>query len=83
MLESRTTNAQHLPLTVTDAARQTTTFTYRTTSDLETIVTPPRGTLTPAQRTTTFSYYADNLSGHDRRHSGSRRVSHRRWAADQ
>src|SRR5207247_2268887 len=62
VLESRTINAQHLPLTVTDAARQTTTFTYRTTGDLETIVTPPRGTLTPAQRTTTFTYYADNAT---------------------
>src|SRR5262249_25216627 len=31
-------------------------------SDLETIVTPPRGTLTPAQRTTTFTYYADNAA---------------------
>jgi len=68
VLESRTYNTQHLPLTVTDAARQTTTFTYRTTADLETIVTPPRGTLTPAQRTTTFTYYADNAALEPRVH---------------
>jgi RHS repeat-associated protein len=60
VLQTTTYNAQHLPLTATDAARQTTTFTYRTTGDLETIVTPARGSLTQAERTTTFTYYADN-----------------------
>jgi YD repeat-containing protein len=60
VLESMTYNAQHLPLTLTDAARRTTTFTYRSTGDLETIITPPRGSLTQAERTTTFTYYADN-----------------------
>lgn len=60
LLESRTYNAFHLPLTITDAARQTTTFRYRTTGDLETIITPPRNNLTEAQRTTSFIYYPDN-----------------------
>jgi len=59
VLESRTYNAQHLPLTVTDAARQTTTFTYRSTGEPETIVTAPRGGLTAAQRTTTMTYHSD------------------------
>lgn len=39
----------HRLLTQTDAALQTTTFTYRSTGDLETIVTPARGSLTAAQ----------------------------------
>jgi len=60
VLQTTTYNAQHLPLTAIDAARQTTTFTYRTTGDLETVITPPRGSLTQAERTTTFAYYADN-----------------------
>jgi RHS repeat-associated protein len=62
VLENLTYNAQHLPLTITDAARQTTTLTYRVTGEPDTIVTPPRGTVTQGQRTTTFSYYADNAS---------------------
>lgn len=53
-------NANHLPLTITDAARQTTTYTYNTNGDLGTVVTPPRGGLSPSERTTTFQYYGDN-----------------------
>src|SRR5262249_49191528 len=37
-----------------------TTFTYLTNGALQTVVTPPRGTLTAAQRTTTFAYFDDN-----------------------
>jgi RHS repeat-associated protein len=60
VLETSTYNAQHLRLTITDAARQTTTFTYRTTGEPETVVTPARSGLSQAERTTTFTYYADN-----------------------
>src|SRR5262249_30999468 len=38
------------------------TFTYTPTGDIQTVVTPARGTLSLADRTTTFSYYADNAS---------------------
>ncbi len=62
VLENITYNAPHQPLTVTDAALQTTTFTYTANGDLQTVVTPPRGTLTPAQRTTTYQYYSDSAA---------------------
>jgi RHS repeat-associated protein len=62
VLQSFTYDSAHRPLTSTDAALQTTTFTYRSTGDIETVVTPARGSLTQAQRTTTFSYYADIAS---------------------
>jgi RHS repeat-associated protein len=59
LVESRTYNSQHLPLTFTDAAGQTTTYTYKADGRLETSVTPPRDGLTAAQRTTTYAYYSD------------------------
>jgi YD repeat-containing protein len=60
LLGSYTYNAQHQVLTATDTAGQTTTFTYLPDGRVQTIVTPPRGGLTLAQRTTTYAYYADN-----------------------
>ena len=66
LVRSATYNAKHQPLTVTDAALQTTTYTYLADGRLETVVTPPRnghvcnptcGALTPAERTTTYVYY--------------------------
>ena len=60
LLASYTYNSQHLSLTVTDAAGQTTTRTYLPDRRLQTVVTPPRSGLTAAQRTTTFTYFADN-----------------------
>jgi YD repeat-containing protein len=62
ILASFTYNSHHQPLTSTDAALQTTTATYTSHGDLETIITPSRGSLTTAQRTTTYSYNADNAS---------------------
>src|SRR6266851_557371 len=67
LLEMYTYNAQHLPLTITDAAGQTTTYTYNTAGQLLTIVTPPRDGLTLAQRTTTYAYdtngYLQSVAG--------------------
>jgi YD repeat-containing protein len=48
-------NSQHQPLTVTDAAGQTTTYTYTTDGQVETVTTPPRAGITE-DRTTTYSY---------------------------
>lgn len=55
LLESRTYNSQHRPLTVTDAAGQTTTATYNAQGQIATITTPPRAGITE-NRTTTFTY---------------------------
>ena len=67
LLETRTYNAQHEPLTVTDAARQVTTFTYNTQGQVLTVVTPPRAGLSQAQRTTTYAYdtngYLQSVTG--------------------
>lgn len=60
LLQTFSYNSQHLPLTVTDAAGQTTTFTYLSDGRRHTVVSPPRGGLAAAERTTTYSYYADN-----------------------
>jgi RHS repeat-associated protein len=60
LISIRTNNSQHQPLTITDAAGQTTTYTYLPDGRPETVVTPPRAGLTLAQRTTTYSYYPDN-----------------------
>lgn len=60
VLQSFTYNSKHRPLTTTDTANQTTTYTYKTDGRVETVVTPPRGGLTGAQRTTTYAYFADN-----------------------
>src|SRR5205814_1995315 len=62
LLQTIAYNAAHQALTRTDAAGQVTTFTYLTNGNPETVVTPPRGTLTAAQRTTTFTYFADNAA---------------------
>jgi RHS repeat-associated protein len=62
VLASFTYNSNHQPLTSTDAALQVITMTYSGNGNLSTIVTAPRGSLTQAQRTTTYSYYADTAS---------------------
>jgi RHS repeat-associated protein len=67
LISSATYNAQHQPLTSTDAAGQTTTSTYLSDGSglLETVVTPARNghdgnPLTVAERTTTYEYYPAN-----------------------
>jgi RHS repeat-associated protein len=66
-LWTATYNNQHKPLTLTDAAGQTTTFTYNTAGQVLTVLTPPHGELTQAQRTTTYSYdtngYLQSVTG--------------------
>ena len=62
LIESRTYNTQHQPLTVTDAPGQTWTYIYAATGQLETVVSPERdgpdgNPLTLAERTTTHEYY--------------------------
>jgi len=59
LIASYTYNSLHLPLTVTDAAGQTTTYTYLSDGRVQTVVTPPRGGLAQAERTTTYTYYPD------------------------
>jgi RHS repeat-associated protein len=56
LLQSHTYNADHLPLTSTDAAGQVTTYTYNAEGQPLTVVTPPRAGLSEAQRTTTYGY---------------------------
>jgi RHS repeat-associated protein len=60
LVASFTYNTQHQPITITDAAGQTTTHTYNLNGTIATIVTPPRNGLTTAERTTTYNYFADN-----------------------
>jgi RHS repeat-associated protein len=64
LVSNATYNARHRVLTSTDAAGQSTTYTYLADGRLQTVVTPlrngPGGPLTLAERTTTSSYYADN-----------------------
>jgi RHS repeat-associated protein len=65
LIESRTYNAQHQPLTVTDAAGQATTYTYLPNGRLETVVSPARNgpggqPLTISERTTTYEYFPDD-----------------------
>ncbi|HEY2944635.1 MAG TPA: RHS repeat-associated core domain-containing protein [Vicinamibacteria bacterium] len=55
LLQSFTYNSQHLPLTVTDAAGQTTTYTYNSAGQVLTVTTPARSGITE-NRTTTYSY---------------------------
>jgi RHS repeat-associated protein len=62
LVQVSTYNGHHQPLTVTDAAGQTTTYSYLADGRLETIVTPPRNghdgnPLSLAERTTTYEYY--------------------------
>jgi RHS repeat-associated protein len=58
LLESRSYNSQHEPLTVTDAAGQTTTYTYDPQGRIATITTPPRAGISE-NRVTTYTYYSD------------------------
>jgi len=55
LLRSFTYNTQHQPLTVTDAAGQTTTYTYNAAGQVLTITTPPRAGISE-NRTTTYTY---------------------------
>jgi RHS repeat-associated protein len=55
LIASYTYNAQQLPLTVTDAAGQTTTSTFNAQGQILTVTTPPRAGITE-NRTTTYSY---------------------------
>jgi RHS repeat-associated protein len=62
LLESFTTNAQHLPLTITDASGQTATYTYNARGQLLTTTTPGRAGITET-RTATYGYDSNgNLS---------------------
>jgi RHS repeat-associated protein len=60
LVATRTYNSQHEPLTVTDAAGQTTTYAYDPQGRVQTVMTPSRGGLSSAERTTTYAYYPDN-----------------------
>jgi RHS repeat-associated protein len=55
VLTTSTYNAQHLPLTVTDAAGQTTTYTYNSFGQMLTRTTPARAGITEP-RTTEYAY---------------------------
>jgi RHS repeat-associated protein len=67
LLQTRTYNSQHRPLTVTDASGQTWTYTFNSQGQVLTAITPPRDGLTAAQRTTTFAYdtngYLQSITG--------------------
>jgi RHS repeat-associated protein len=60
LIASATYNAQHLPLTVTDASGQTTTYTYNSFGEVLTVTDPKN-------ETTTFAYdsngYLQGISG--------------------
>lgn len=56
----RPTDPRHLPATVANTSGQTTTYTYRSNGDIETVVTPERDNLSVAERTTTYEYYPDD-----------------------
>lgn len=55
LLEERTYNSIHRPLTAKDAAGQTTSYTYNTQGQLLTVTTPPRVGITE-NRTMTYVY---------------------------
>jgi RHS repeat-associated protein len=55
LLEERTYNSQGLPLTVTDAAGQTTTYTYDAQGQVQTVTNAKN-------ETTTYSYTTDRLT---------------------
>jgi YD repeat-containing protein len=67
LLEQRTHNAQHEPLTITDSSGQTTTNSYNAQGQIVTVVTAPRAGLSQAQRTTTYAYdtngYLQSVTG--------------------
>jgi YD repeat-containing protein len=56
VLQTLTYNAQHRPLTVTDGANQTTTYTYNDAGQVTTVTTPARAGFPGEQRTTTYTY---------------------------
>jgi RHS repeat-associated protein len=58
ILASNTYNTAHQPLNVTDAAGQTTQYTYNARGQVQTVVTPPRATIME-NRTTTYAYDQD------------------------
>jgi RHS repeat-associated protein len=60
LLESRTYNDRHQPLTVTDTAGQILTLTYNPNGTLATLVTPSRDGLSLADRTTRYVYFEDD-----------------------
>ena len=60
LLLSATYNTKHQPRFVTDASGKTTELTYKTTSELETLITAAVGSQTLAERTTSLEYFADN-----------------------
>jgi RHS repeat-associated protein len=65
VVQSLTYNTKHQPETTIDSAGQTTTRTFLPDGRIATVVTPQRNgptgvPLTPAERTTTYTYYADN-----------------------
>lgn len=60
LVQSLTYDGLYLPMSITDSAGQTTTYTYLADGRKETVVTPARGDLTLAERTTTYTYYPDN-----------------------
>jgi RHS repeat-associated protein len=59
LLASYTYNDKHQILTSTDAAGQTTTSTYTATNQLHTVIAPPHGGFSEAERTTTYTYNDD------------------------
>ncbi len=59
LLASYTYNDKHQVLTATDASGQTTTYAYTANNQLHTVVAPPHGGLSEAQRTTTYAYDND------------------------
>jgi RHS repeat-associated protein len=58
LLWNATYNAQHLPLSVTDAAGKTTTFTFNSAGQILTMITPQRAGISE-NRTTTWTYDAN------------------------
>jgi RHS repeat-associated protein len=66
LLQEITYNSAHRPLTVTDAAGQTTTYTYTGDDQLETVTTPQRAGITE-NRTTTYDQdedgYLESVTG--------------------
>ena len=68
-LFSATYNSQHEPLTITDAAGQTTTYTYNTQGQLATVTPPTR--LGHSAETTTYGYTSNYLTSITRPLSGA------------
>lgn len=66
LLQEMTYNSAHQPLTVTDAAGETTSYAYTAEGQLETVTTPPRAGITE-NRTTMYDYdedgYLESVTG--------------------